>query len=276
MPVEEADDITFAPVAVAVCGFDVEVIYSFSARLLVHFHMAPGMAVASPFGMEETGGGVYSTRLHLAVVAEAASIPARPDGGGVNVHNVFAELAAANGCGARRVEAMGKVVQLAHKGAYAVFFERLEIALPVVLIAQPPQDDGRMVAMLLNHIGEHPARLVLVALSAQTAAAPGYFFPDEKSQLVAEPQNDAGLLIVPQADKVGTHLFYLLHFGAHHLFGQGSAYSGMVFMAVSAAQQQPFAVQVEEPFSSKRKWRKPKCWVVRRVSPLSISSATQV
>lgn len=94
----------------------------------------------------------------------------------------------------------------------------------------------------------HPARLVLVALSAQTAAAPGYFFPDEKSQLVAEPQNDAGLLIVPQADKVGTHLFYLLHFGAHHLFGQGSAYSGMVFMAVGAAQQQPFAVQVERPF----------------------------
>ena len=101
---------------------------------------------------------------------------------------------------------------------------------------------------LADVITPNLTELYYVALSAQTAAAPGYFFPDEKSQLVAEPQNDAGLLIVPQADKVGTHLFYLLHFGAHHLFGQGSAYSGMVFMAVSAAQQQPLAVQVERPF----------------------------
>ena len=100
--------------------------------------MAPGMAVASPFGMEETGGGVYSGRLHLAVVAGSGGHTSPPRWWGVNVHNVFAELAAANGCGARRVEAMGKVVQLAHKGAYAVFFERLEIARPVVLIAQPP------------------------------------------------------------------------------------------------------------------------------------------
>ena len=104
-----------------------------------------------------------------------------------------------------------------------------------------------MVAVLRYHVGQHAAGLLAVGVTAQSAPAPGDFFPDEEAQLVAQAQDDVRLLVVSQADEVGAQGFYLLHFALHQLLGQGGAPSGVVFVAVRAAKQQAPAIEVERP-----------------------------
>ena len=89
--------------------------------------------------------------------------------------------------------------------------------------------------MLVNHVGKHAPCLFPVFFPAESTAAPGYFFPYQKSQFIAKAENEIRLLVMSQADKVSTHCFDLLHFRAHHFLSECGTYSGMVFMAVCAA-----------------------------------------
>src|SRR5450756_778867 len=82
--------------------------------------------------------------LHLllgrtSVLGVSPSVPARPDGRRVDVRDVLAEIAAADGGLARRIELVGDDVQLGHERLDLLLVERLEIARPVVLVAQSPE-----------------------------------------------------------------------------------------------------------------------------------------
>ena len=197
--------------------------------------VASGVAVAAPFGMDEAGHALEARLYHLAVVAEAPPVPACPDAGRIHVHDVAAEVATADDGGTGGVKSVREVVQFAHKGADAVRVELLEVARPVVFVAHAPKDDAGVVAVLADHIGEHAACLFAVLLAAQSATAPRNLFPHQKPQLVAEAEDDFRLLVVAQADEVGAHCLDLLHFGNHHLFGEGGTYPGVVFVAMGAA-----------------------------------------
>src|SRR5690606_16636383 len=98
----------------------------------------------------------------------------RPDGGGVDIDDIFAETASTDGCFAGRVELVRQVIQFSHKRSYFLFIELLEVARPIVFIAEPPDDDRRVVMVLFNHMGQHPASLRFIHFASQSAAAPGY------------------------------------------------------------------------------------------------------
>ena len=89
-----------------------------------------------------------------------------------------------------------------------------------------------MVVVLIYHVCEHSSGLCLVALSTQATAAPRDFFPNENAQLVTQAENDIRLLVMPQTDEVDAHFFHHLYFRYHLLFCHGSAYAGMIFVAV--------------------------------------------
>ena len=57
---------------------------------------------------------------------------------------------------------VGEVIELFHKIPDLFLIEFREVARPVVLIAQSPDDDGGVVIMLADHVGHHPAGLVFI------------------------------------------------------------------------------------------------------------------
>ena len=80
---------------------------------------------------------------------------------------------------------MGKIVQLLHEGANTFLVLLFKIAGPIVLIAEAPHDDGRVIAMLLDKGLEHVAALLLVTVATDAATAPRNLFPHQETQLVA-------------------------------------------------------------------------------------------
>ena len=77
---------------------------------------------------------------------------------------------------------VGHCVEFTHEGADGVLLKLGEVAGPVVFIAQSPEDDAGMMAVLVDHGSQHVAGLLAVALSAESATAPGNLFPHEQSQ----------------------------------------------------------------------------------------------
>ena len=141
---------------------------------------------------------------------------------------------------------MGQLVQLAHEGADRLLVEHLEVAGPVVLVAQAPQDDRGVVAVLVDHRASMSRACWLVALAAEAAAAPGDLLPDQQAQLVAQVQRQARLLVVAEPDEVGAHLLDRGRARARTTSSvSGGAEAGVVLVAVGAAQQQALAVEEE-------------------------------
>src|SRR5215216_1750298 len=102
-----------------------------------------------------------------------------------------------------------------------------------------------MIIMLFDHILQHSFCLLLINLSAQPAAAPGNFFPDEDAETIAEIENDARLLVMTQANKIHSHFLHHYHFCSHLIFCHSGRYTRMIFMTLGAADQQSFSIQQE-------------------------------
>src|SRR5262249_34446624 len=187
------------------------------------------------------------------VLGVSAAIPTCPDRRRIHIYDVFTKVAAPDRRHARRVEPMRLVVQLSHEGADLVLVEFGEVARPVILVAQTPNDHGRMVVVLVDHVAEHSPSLFLVVLASQTTAAPGNLFPDEQAELVAAVEHSAGLLIVAQPDEVRAHLLDQLHLGANQLFAHRRTEQGVVLVAMRSLDQKSRAIESERTVVDKFK-----------------------
>ena len=85
---------------------------------------------------------------------------------------------------------MRERVQLRHVSANGIGVKGFEITGPIVLIAQAPENHRRMIVMLVNHVPQHVAALLLVALAAKTTAAPWDFLPHEQPELITHLQHE--------------------------------------------------------------------------------------
>ena len=206
-----------------------------------------GVAVAAPLGVKEVWRVGDRLLRGPAILAVAARIPACPDARRIDVDHVFAEVAAADRRLPRRIERVDEAVEFGHEGADRLLVEGGEVAGPVVLVAEAPEDDRRVVPVLVDQCPEHVTALLPVAFAAKPAAAPGDFLPDEQAQLVAEVEDERCLLVVAEADEVGPHLLDLRHRAADHVVGHGCRDSRVVFVVVGAAEEQPLAIELEGP-----------------------------
>ena len=73
-------------------------------------------------------------------------------------------------------------MQFLHKSTDSPFIELTEIVGPIVFVAQSPDNNGRVIMMLIDHISQHTAGLFLIYRTSQASAAPGNFFPDKDTQ----------------------------------------------------------------------------------------------
>src|SRR5690606_35742728 len=140
---------------------------------------------------------------------------------------------------------MGKVMELLHEHTDFLFVKLLEIAGPIVLVAQSPNDNRRVIIMLFDHIGQHPTGLCLVYFTAQSTAAPGNFLPYQYTQAIARFQDDTRLLVMPKADEIDTHVFHHPHLVPDHVFRHCRAYASMVFMTMRTPEQQSLTIEIE-------------------------------
>ena len=99
--------------------------------------------------------------------------------------------------------------------------------------------------MLPDHVLQHAMGLRLIGIAAHAPSAPGNLFPHQQPQRVAELQHEVRLLIVSEADEVGTHLLDLLHLAAYLLVGHRGTHASMVFVSMRSLQQQTAPVELE-------------------------------
>src|SRR5690349_24865352 len=102
---------------------------------------------------------------------------------------------------------MRERVELDHERADLVLVKLFKITGPVVLVAETPNDHRRMIAMLIDEIAQHAARLFLVAFAAEAAATPRNLLPHEQAQLVAHFEHRARLLVMAEPDEVSAEIF---------------------------------------------------------------------
>jgi len=96
---------------------------------------------------------------------------------------------------------VGDAVQLRHEGADGFFVVTSKSPGQLFSLTEPPEDHGRMIAVLIDHVAQHAARLLLVSVAAEAAAAPG-ISPTPGFQLVAQVEQQARLLVMGQAMKL--------------------------------------------------------------------------
>ena len=207
--------------------------------------MAAGVAVAAPFGMQEMLELLARFLAGSLVLGVLAAIPAGPDGGRIDIGNVRGEIAAPHGGLARRVQLVGDAVQLGKQRADLVLVEFLEVTGPVVFVAKSPENDGGVVAVLVDHVAEHAPRLLLVALATHAAAAPRDLFPNQQAQLIALIEHDARLLVMRETDEIRAHLLDHRHLFADKVLRHRGRQAGVILVAVCASEQQPLTVQLE-------------------------------
>src|SRR5690348_12099268 len=122
-----------------------------------------------------------------AVFGISSTVPACPDGGRINVHDIFTKITSPDSGHPAVIQLMRQRVQLFQESADAVLAVTGKITRPVYFISQSPDDHGGMVAMLANHVRQHPLCLFFINFPAQSAAAPGDLFPREDTETVAHP-----------------------------------------------------------------------------------------
>ncbi|MNC20893.1 hypothetical protein D3C75_688600 [compost metagenome] len=141
------------------------------------FHVAACHIVRPPFHMEEAVRLPEFIQRVGFVLGINPPVPARPDRGGIHIHDILAEFAAADRRHPGVIQSVGQLMQLLHKAADGFLIEVVVVPFPVIFIAQSPDNDGRVVVMLVDHGPEHVPALRLVRLIAQPAAAPGNLLP---------------------------------------------------------------------------------------------------
>ncbi len=82
-------------------------------------------------------------------------------------------------------------------------------------------------------------------VAADASAAPGDLFPDEDAEFVAEFEDAARLLVVCEADEVHAHVLDELHLLTDEVVGHRGCIAGVVFVAMGAAQEEAFAIELE-------------------------------
>src|SRR5580704_7715114 len=102
-----------------------------------------------------------------------------------------------------------------------------------------------MVVVLGDHVAEHAARHLLEDVVADPSATPGDLFPDEDSEPVAVIENAARLLIVGETDEVRAHFLDEVHLLIDEVVGHGGCVACMVFVAMSSAEEESLAVELE-------------------------------
>ena len=140
---------------------------------------------------------------------------------------------------------MREVAHFGHEPADGLLIDAGVFAGPVIFIAQAPEDDGRMVDMLVDQVGQHAFGVLLESRVAHPGAAPGSFLPHHQAELVAEIEDEAVLLVVREADEVRSHLANHREFLAHEVIGHRCGSSGVVCMARGAAEEYAGAVELE-------------------------------
>ena len=88
-------------------------------------------------------------------------------------------------------------------------------------------------------------RVLLKRLAPDAGAAPRHFFPNHQTKLIAQVEHQAVLLVVGEADEVCAHLANQLHLLADQIVTHRRSHAGVVGMALGAAQEYAFAVQLE-------------------------------
>src|SRR5262249_3002207 len=134
----------------------------------------------------------------------------------------------------------------AHEGAHAFFVEGFEVAGPIVLVAEAPEDHRRVIAVLVDHIAQHAPCLLAIIGAADAATAPWDLLPHDEAEFVAQLEREAGALIMAEADEVAAHLFHELEFLADQVVGESGGESRVVLVALRAFEKQLLAVEAEE------------------------------
>ena len=82
----------------------------------------------------------------------------------------------------RRIESLGNAVQVTEERFdRARVVAAFEIGKPVELVAQRPDDDARMIAVVCDLLPQHSLRVLFPHGIANTASAPGQLVPDEET-----------------------------------------------------------------------------------------------
>ena len=104
-----------------------------------------------------------------------------------------------------------------------------------------------MMAMLGDHVFEHPMGLLPIFVTPYSTTTPGNLFPHEDAERVAEVEHKVALLVMAQTNEIGTHVLDLLHLLTDLLIGHGSTHTRVVLMAMGALQEQTATIQQERP-----------------------------
>src|SRR6202035_1031877 len=148
---------------------------------------------------------------------------------------------------------MGLTVQLFDERDNFLFAVVGKISGLVTLISKTPENDRRMVIVLVDHRVKHGKRLPLVMLASEASAPPRYFLPNQQAEFIAEIKHRAWLLIMAAPDAMRAHLLNQLHLCAYKIIRHARPQARMVFFALCASQQQPFAIQPERSMGEKLK-----------------------
>src|SRR5215472_1140772 len=122
---------------------------------------------------------------------------------------------------------------------------RRKLPWPVILIPQPPNDDRRMVVVLVDHVAQHSRGLLFPPVISSSGAAPGDLLPHQQPELIALLEHDSRLLVVTETYKVRAHFFDQPHLLPNQVFGHRCPDSRMIFMPLRAFEEQAFAVELE-------------------------------
>src|SRR6266567_2559014 len=117
-----------------------------------------------------------------------------------------------------------------------------------------------MVMVLLDHMSEHVLRVLLKRGASNARATPGNFFPDHETKLVAQIKYETVLLVVSEANEVGTHLTNEPDLLADKVVAHCGSHTRMVCVTLSATQQDSLAVQLEWPVFDKFYWANSKAF----------------
>ena len=121
---------------------------------------------------------------------------------------------------------------------------------PIILVAQPPQNDGRVVVVLVDHVRQHALRILLKGLAADPRATPRNLFPHHQAKFVAQFEHQPVLLVVGEPDKIRAHIADHPHLFTHLVVAHCCGHAGVVGMPLRAPEQHPLAIQFEGPCST--------------------------
>ena len=107
------------------------------------FRVAPRLAIGAPFDVDEPLDSITLGQQALLVIRWVVSaVPSGPDGGRVYIRNIAREVTTAKRGKPGVVQAVGQVAHLGEEAANGLLIDFGKLIGPVVLVTEPPEDDG--------------------------------------------------------------------------------------------------------------------------------------